>query len=85
MNKESLIPGLKFVEEYELTQKEIYVLMPFFMNDKAYSNNQLSELLDYHKTTLHHILQRLKLKRLIVKAKVEDRNYMYKLNQEMLK
>lgn len=64
MSSEVLIPGMKFASKHNLTQKEIEVLVPFL--DKPYTTLELSEVLKVHKTTLHHVIQRLKLKHLLV-------------------
>jgi len=64
MNSEVLIPGMKFAIKHNLTQKETEVLVPFL--EKPYTTSELSELLKAHKTTLHHVIQRLKLKNLLI-------------------
>ncbi len=64
MNSEVLIPGLKFAKKHNLTQKEIEGLVPFL--EKPYTTLELSEVLEVHKTTLHHVIQRLKLKNLLI-------------------
>jgi len=64
MNSEVLIPGMKFANKHNLTQKEIEVLIPFF--EKTYTTLELSKVLGVHKTTLHHVIQRLKLKHLLI-------------------
>ena len=64
MSSEVLVPGLKFANQHNLTQKEIEVLVPFL--EKPYTTLELSEVLGAHKTTLHHVIQRLKLKNLLV-------------------
>ena len=64
MNSEVLVPGLEFAKEYDLTQREITVLVPFLK--QPYTAAELAEVLKANKTTLHHTIQRLKLKRLLV-------------------
>ena len=64
MNSEVLIPGMKFANKHNLTQKEIEVLVPFL--EKPYTTPELAEVLKKNKTTLHGIIQRLKLKNLLV-------------------
>ncbi|KKL05981.1 hypothetical protein LCGC14_2600590 [marine sediment metagenome] len=64
MSSEVLIPGMKFANKHNLTQKEIEVLVPFL--EKPYTTLELSKVLGAHKTTLHHLIQRLKLKNLLV-------------------
>lgn len=64
MTTEDLIPGLSFARKYDLTHKEIEVLILFLK--KPYTVSELSESLGAHKTTLHHVIQRLKLKNLLI-------------------
>ena len=64
MSSEVLIPGLEFAKEFELTQREISVLIPFL--EKPYTTLELADFLKVNKTTLHHLIQRLKLKQLLV-------------------
>ena len=64
MSSEILIPGMKFANKHNLTQKELEVLVPFM--EKPYTTFELSKVLGAHKTSLHHIIQRLKLKNLLV-------------------
>lgn len=79
MSSEVLIPGLKFAKEHNLTQKEIEVLVPFL--EKPYTTLELSEKLKVHKTTLHHIIQRLKLKSLLLlKSRDEKGTNLYEFN-----
>ena len=82
MNPEVLIPGMKFATKHNLTQKEIEVLVPFF--EKPYTTLELSEVLGVHKTTLHHVIQRLKLKNLLVLKDRDEKGtnlYEFKLSQ----
>ena len=64
MNPKVLIPGLKFANKHDLTQKEIEVLTPFL--EKPYTTFELAKVLGVNKTTLHQLIQRLKLKQLLV-------------------
>ncbi|HEC64475.1 MAG TPA: hypothetical protein ENI23_04195 [bacterium] len=83
MSSKVLIPGMKFAKEHNLTQKEIEALVPFL--EKPYTTLQLSELLEVHKTTLHHIIQRLKLKNLLVlKDKDAKGTNLYEFNLSQL-
>ena len=84
MKPEVLILGMKFAEKHNLTQKEIQMLIPFL--EKPYTTLELSELLGAHKTTLHHIIQRLKLKNLLVlKNRDAKGTYLYEFNLAQLK
>ena len=83
MNPEVLIPGMKFANKHNLTQKEIEVLVPFM--EKSYTTLELSEVLGVHKTTLHHLIQRLKLKNLLVlKNRDAKGNNLYEFNLSQL-
>lgn len=75
MSPTVLIAGLKFAQEYSLTQKEIETIMPFLKRD--YSTSELAKLLNVHKTSLHHIIQRLKLKGLITLKDKDNGNNIY--------
>ena len=82
MNSEVLIPGMKFANKHNLTQKEIEVLVPFL--EKPYTTLELSKVLGAHKTTLHHVIQRLKLKHLLVLKNRDEKGtnlYEFKLSQ----
>ena len=83
MSLEVLIPGMKFANKHNLTQKEIEVLVPFL--EKPYTTLELSEFLGVHKTTLHHVIQRLKLKNLLVlKNRDEKGTNLYEFNLSQL-
>ncbi len=64
MNSEVLIPGMSFARKYNLTQKEIEVLS--LILEGPHSIPELSVVLEANQKTLHHIIQRLKLKNLLV-------------------
>jgi len=83
MNSEVLIPGMNFANKHNLTQKEIEVLVPFL--EKPYTTAELAEVLKAHKTTLHHVIQRLKLKNLLVlKNRDEKGTNLYEFNVSQL-
>ncbi len=89
MSSEVLIPGLKFASNYKLTQREKEVLIPFLekisdTETKPYTTFELAEVLGVHKTTLHHVIQRLKLKNLLVLKDRDEKGtnlYEFKLSQ----
>lgn len=84
MSSEVLIPGMKFANKHNLTQKEIEVLV-YFM-EKPYTTSELAEVLGAHKTTLHHVIQRLKLKDLLVlKNRDAKGTNLYEFNLSQLK
>ena len=83
MSSEVLITGLKFANKHNLTQKEIAVLVPFL--EKPYTTLELSEVLGAHKTTLHHVIQRLKLKSLLVLKNRDNKGTnLYEFNLKQL-
>lgn len=83
MKPEALIPGLKFSIKHNLTQRETEILLPFM--EKDYTAQGLSDLLGSSTTTIHHLIQRLKLKKLLVlKDKDERGTYLYKFNLSQL-
>ncbi|KKK72078.1 hypothetical protein LCGC14_2907470 [marine sediment metagenome] len=83
MNSEVLIPGMKFAKRYNLTHKEIEVLIPFLK--KPYTTFDLSIFLGIHKTTLHQLIQRLKLKNLLVlREKDATGNNLYEFDLSQL-
>jgi len=79
MSIENLILGIGFAVEHELTLREMQVLLPFL--SKPYTTQGLADEIGANKISLHHIIQRLKLKKLIV---LEDRDekgtFLYKFN-----
>lgn len=84
MSSEVLIPGMEFAKKHNLTQKEIEVLVLFL--EKPYTTLELSKLLGAHKTTLHHVIQRLKLKNLLVlKNRDAKGTNLYEFNLSQLK
>ncbi len=84
MSSEVLIPGMKFANKHNLTQREIEVLVPFL--EKPYTTLELSKELGTTKATLHGLIQRLKLKNLLVlKDRDEKGNNLYEFNLAQLK
>ncbi|KKL97099.1 hypothetical protein LCGC14_1837840 [marine sediment metagenome] len=83
MNAETLIDGMKFAKKHNLTQKEIEVLVPFL--ETFHTTAEVAELLKMHKTSLHHIIQRLKLKcLLILKDRDSKGTNLYEFNQAQI-
>ena len=84
MSSEVLVPGLEFANKYSLTHKEIEILLPFL--EKPYTTPELSEVLGANKTTLHHVIQRLKLKSLLVLKNRDAKGInLYEFNLAQLK
>jgi DNA-binding MarR family transcriptional regulator len=83
MNSEVLIPGMNFAKKHNLTQKEIEALVPFL--EKPYTTSALADLLGVNKTTLHHTIQRLKLKSLLIlKSRDDNGTNLYEFNTTQL-
>ena len=81
MTEHNLIPGLKFARRFDMTQKEIQVLIPFLK--RPYTTQELAEKLNVNKNTLHHTIQRLKLKHLLVlKERNERGTNLYEFNEK---
>lgn len=83
MNPEELAAGLRFATKFDLTPRETEILVPFL--EKPYTTQELAGVLKAHKTSLHHIIQRLKLKKLLV---LKDRDTkgtnLYEFNKKQL-
>jgi len=83
MSQEALIEGLKFARKHNLTGREIEVLIPFL--EKPLTTAQVAEKLGSNKTTMHHIIQRLKLKNLLVLLERDDKGTnLYQFNVQNL-
>ena len=76
----NIVPGLKLVIKHQLTQKEIGVLIPFFEEIKAYTTTELANLLNYNKKTLYGLIQKLILKDMLIRTRLKNKNFLYKLN-----
>ena len=83
MSQESLVDGLEFARKHNLTQKEIEILIPFL--EKPLTAAQLAEKLGANKTTMHHIIQRLKLKNLLTLLERDNKGTnLYQFNVQQL-
>jgi len=84
MDYKDLIVGLNFAVKYELTKREMELLVLFLV--KPLTTAEASKILEANPTTLHHIIQRLKLKRMLIsKNRDSAGNNLYKFNDELLK
>lgn len=82
MSKETLILGLEFAHEHELTQKEIGILLKFM--DRAYTTTELAEELKINKSTLHGLIFRLKLKSLLILENSDSKGtFKYAINPKI--
>ena len=83
MSHEAIILGLRFAQKHNLTQKEIEALIPFL--EKPLTTTQLAEILGANKTTMHHLISRLKLKNLLIlQERDENGTNTYQFNVENL-
>lgn len=83
MNPKDLIVGLEFSRKHDLTPRETEVLIPFL--EKPYTTQALAKELQANKTSLHHIISRLKLKDLVIlKDRDEKGTNLYEFNSAQL-
>lgn len=64
MNPESLVEHLKFVKRYNISLKEVNVLLLFLK--KSYTVQELAKAMSEVQSSLHAVVFKLKLKNLIV-------------------
>ena len=83
MNSEVLIPGLRFIKEQELTPKEVDILIYFL--EKPYTTSELAEELKMGKHIVHHFIQRLKLRKILVfKSQDKKGNKLFEFNKSII-
>lgn len=81
MNIQELKPGFEFANLHELTPKERIVLLPFF--DKIWNVQDLAKKVSMHQKTLHNLIRRLVLKKLVIKLpKCEVGMSQYRFNHD---
>lgn len=87
MSFEALIPGMRFASKHNLSQKEIQLIALFIKKpDRSYTIPELSKLLGANKKTLHTLIQRLRLKSLLVlKNREINGTNLYELDVSSLK
>jgi DNA-binding MarR family transcriptional regulator len=79
MNQDALIEGIKFAEKHSLTHAEMRLLILFL--EKPLTASQLAEKLGSNKTTIHHLIMRLKLKNLLILVERDKNgNNLYQFN-----
>lgn len=79
MPESEILRGLQFACANGLTIKEMEALIPFFKAN--YSHHSLAKFLKVNPSTLHHVVQNLKLKGLIKTIEKEkNRTIIYGLN-----
>ena len=82
MSKETLILGLEFANEHELTPKEINIFLKFM--GRSYTTSELAEELEVNKSTLHNLIFRLKLKSLLILENSDSKGtFKYALNPKI--
>ena len=83
MNSEVLIPGMSFAKEYNLSQKDIEVLA--LILGSPHTVPELAAELKANPKTIHHTIQRLKLKNLLVlKNRDAKGTNLYEFNKSQL-
>jgi len=84
MDTQGLISGLSFSVKHELTIRETETLIPLLTKD--YTLIELSRQLGRTKESLNYLMQRLKIKKLVViKGQVDtSRTLSYGFNTEIL-
>lgn len=82
MEPKVLISGFEFAVKYDLTKREMEVLRLFL--EKPLTTAEASKVLDANPTTLHHTIQRLKLKQMLVlKSRDSVGNNLYMFNSNL--
>ncbi len=81
MDTKTLLDGLNFAKEYHLSPMEISALIPFF--EKPRNTKELAEILNRNKVTVHHLIQRLRLKGVLVLKEVDSNGtYLFEFNND---
>lgn len=82
--RNKLFVGLKFAVKYALTQRELQFILLYL--EKAHTSIDLRTLTKLHPSSINHINQMLKLKR-IIQLKDRDLNMVktYEFNEKCLK
>lgn len=70
MSTKELIKGLEFVLKYNLSQREIYVLLKLMKGH--YTANELAKELSMSYKSTHALIQRLNIRGLLLSVKKED-------------
>ncbi len=79
MEPKTLIKGLVFARDHNLSVKEMEVLIHYIQDD--FTTLELSKVMNVLKTTLNNVIQRLKLKGLLkLKGKDNEKNNIYAFN-----
>lgn len=80
---ESLLPGMDFVERFELSKKELECLIPFLRRD--YTVSELSFFIRKNTKTTYRIIQRLRAKKLLIlRGNDGETNRIYRFNIDIL-
>ncbi len=81
--RNELSPGIELAMKYALSPKQMKVLLWFLK--KPYNTQELAKELDIKPGTLHHLVMKLKLRRLLrLKGRDEKGNNTYEFNEEVL-
>lgn len=80
--KEDLIKGLEFAVKHKLAQREMEALLQFIRN--PYTNDGLAETMGIPKTTLHRVIQLLKLKGILELKGKDGKKKVYRFNDDIV-
>ena len=82
MDPKVLINGFEFAVKYNLTQREMEILTLFL--EKPLTTAEAAKVLEANANTLHHTIQRLKLRRiLILKSRDSKGNNLLMFNNQL--
>ena len=84
MDAKDLIKGMEFTRDHKLVHSEIKTLIPYL--SKPHTIQEVADVLGQPKTTVHHAIQRLKMRHLLVlKNKDERGTCLYQFNADSIK
>lgn len=82
MESKTLLNGFEFAIKYSLTKREVEILILFI--GKNLKLSEVAEILESNANTLHHTMQKLKLKGvLILESKDTTGHHIYKFNEDI--
>ena len=82
MDTKALIDGFEFAVKHNLTKREMEILVLFL--EKPLTTSEAAKVLEANANTLHHTIQKLKLKgMLILESRDSLGNNLYKFNEEL--
>lgn len=73
-----LIKGFEFALKHKLSLKDMEVLLSFM--EKSQSTTQLAKEKGVNMNTIHAVITRLNLRKLIIEDSIDGRHKIYKIN-----